>query len=75
MTIQIVNNGAPSGNDKLVVVNSASACGGAFHFGTVDLGSPNYVTANARLHELEDRVEPQRDADVHARRLGDDDGA
>jgi hypothetical protein len=29
----------------LVVVNSPSLCGGTFHFGKVDLGSPNYVAS------------------------------
>jgi hypothetical protein len=42
VTIQIQDGGA--GNDKMVVT-SASACGSTFHFGTVDLGSPNYVTS------------------------------
>jgi hypothetical protein len=45
VTLRIVNNGAPSGNDQLVVQSVGSACGGVFHFGTVDLGSPNYVVA------------------------------
>jgi hypothetical protein len=44
VTIQIQDGG--SGNDKLVVLNNPSLCGGTFHFGTIDLGSPNYVTSN-----------------------------
>ncbi len=45
VTLRIAGRRA-SGNDQLVVLNNASLCGGVFHFGTVDLGSPNYVTAN-----------------------------
>ncbi len=45
VTIQIQDGTGPGGDDQMVVT-SASACGGSFHFGTVDLGSPNYVTSN-----------------------------
>jgi hypothetical protein len=44
--VVITNNAAPSGNDMLTVATTASACGGQFHFGNVDLGSPNFVTGN-----------------------------
>jgi hypothetical protein len=42
----ITNNAAPSGNDLLTVQTAAAACGGQFHFGNIDLGSPNFVTGN-----------------------------
>jgi hypothetical protein len=45
--VVITNNGAPSGNDSATVGTTATACGGQFHFGTIDLGSPNFVTGNA----------------------------
>jgi hypothetical protein len=47
VTVSVVNNGAPGGNDLLTVSTSAAACGGAFHFGSVNLGSPNYVSSNS----------------------------
>jgi hypothetical protein len=46
VTIKIANNAGSTGNDVLQVVNNSSLCGGTFHFGTVDLGSPNYVTSD-----------------------------
>ncbi|CAN5569313.1 hypothetical protein BH20ACT23_BH20ACT23_11590 [soil metagenome] len=47
VTVTVINNGAPSGNDLLTASTSASACGGQFHFGSVDLGSPNHVQTNS----------------------------
>jgi hypothetical protein len=44
--VVITNNAAPSGNDQLTVATTATACGGQFHFGNVDLGSPNFVTGD-----------------------------
>jgi hypothetical protein len=46
VTLRIEDGTGPGGDDQLVYVNSASFCGGTAHFGKVDLGSPNYVTAN-----------------------------
>jgi hypothetical protein len=45
VTLRIVNNGAASGNDLLVVQTITGHCGGGFSFGSVDLGSASYVTA------------------------------
>jgi hypothetical protein len=47
VTITVINDGAPGGNDLLTVSTSAAACGGAFHYGSIDLGSPNYVQTNS----------------------------
>jgi hypothetical protein len=44
--VVITNNGAASGNDSATVGTTAAACGGQFHFGNIDLGSPNFVTGN-----------------------------
>ena len=46
VTVTIADNGAPSGNDQLTVSTSAAACGGAFNFGSVDLGSAAFVGGN-----------------------------
>jgi type II secretory pathway pseudopilin PulG len=43
VTITVTNNGAASGNDSLAV--GSSQC--ALNFGTIDLGSSNYVSATA----------------------------
>ncbi|MDQ3620792.1 MAG: hypothetical protein M3391_11825 [Actinomycetota bacterium] len=45
VTVTILDNAAASGNDLLNVSTSAAACGGAFNFGSVDVGSPNFVSA------------------------------
>jgi hypothetical protein len=48
ITVRIANNAAPgSGNDLLQIQPVSGACGGTIHFGTNDLGSPSYVTADA----------------------------
>jgi hypothetical protein len=47
VTVTVLNNGAPGGNDLLTVSTSAAACGGAFRFGSVNLGSPNYVQTDS----------------------------
>jgi len=47
VTVTVINNGGPGGNDLLTVSTSGAACGGDFHFGSVDLGSPNYVNSNS----------------------------
>ena len=47
VTVTVINNAAPGGNDLLTVSTSASACGGDFHFGSVNLGSPNYVQSDS----------------------------
>jgi hypothetical protein len=52
VTVTVTNNGAPSGNDLLTVSTSSAACGGQFKFGSVDLGSPNYVTTTATFRNL-----------------------
>ena len=47
-TVTITSNGAPSGNDQLGIasVGTLTCPGdGILHFGTVDLGSPAYVTS------------------------------
>lgn len=44
VAVTLTNNAAASGNDMLTVATSAAACGGQFHLGSVDLGSPNFVT-------------------------------
>lgn len=44
VTVRIEDGGA--GNDRLRVQSVSGACGGAFHFGTIDLGSAGYVAAN-----------------------------
>ena len=44
VTVTISDNAAPTGNDQLTVSTSAAACGGAFNFGSVDMGSPNFAT-------------------------------
>jgi hypothetical protein len=51
VTVTIKNHAsAPvTTNDRLTVSTSAAACAGAFRFGTVDLGSPGFVTANVTL--------------------------
>ncbi len=46
VSVTIVSDGAASGNDQLVVATSAAACGGAFAFGSVDLGSPSFVSGD-----------------------------
>ena len=46
VTVTISDNGAPSGNDQLTVATSAAACGGAFNFGSVDMGSDAFVGGN-----------------------------
>jgi hypothetical protein len=46
VTVTIADNGAPSGSDQLTVSTSAAACGGAFNFGSVDLGSAAFVGGN-----------------------------
>ena len=43
VTVTIANDAAASGNDLLTVSTSAAACGGSFNFGSVDVGSPNFV--------------------------------
>ena len=45
--VTISNNAAPSGNDQLTLPVAASVCGGTFNFGTIDLGSNAFVTANS----------------------------
>jgi hypothetical protein len=45
VTINLVNNGAGTGQDTLTISTTSAACGGAAHFGTFNLGG-NYVTAN-----------------------------
>jgi hypothetical protein len=46
VTVRIKDGG--SGNDALVVQGlTGGACGGSAHLGSIDLGSPGYVTANA----------------------------
>jgi hypothetical protein len=45
VTVAVQDNASASGNDRLVVSSVTGACGGAFHFGAVDLGSPGYVGA------------------------------
>jgi hypothetical protein len=44
VSVTIRNNAAASGNDLLVVSTTSAACGGAFRFGSVDLGSAGFVT-------------------------------
>ena len=44
VTVTLSNNAAPSGNDRLTVTTSAAACGGTFNFGSLDMGSPDFVT-------------------------------
>jgi hypothetical protein len=44
VTVRIQNDAAPSGNDLLDVTTTAAACGGQFHFGSIDLGSTSFVT-------------------------------
>lgn len=39
----IRNNAAVSGNDLLVVTTTSAACGGSFRFGSIDLGSAQFV--------------------------------
>jgi len=38
-----------SGNDRLRVTTNAQVCGGAFKFGSVNLGNAGFVTANTTL--------------------------
>jgi hypothetical protein len=47
VTVNVINNGAPGGNDLMTVSTSGAACGGAFHYGSVNLGSPNHVQTNS----------------------------
>ncbi len=48
VTVTIQNNAAPGTSNDLLSVSTASpACGGTSHFGTVDLGSQGFVTADA----------------------------
>jgi len=43
VTVTITDGGA--GNDTLTVSTNAANCGGAFHLGTINLGSAGFVTA------------------------------
>ena len=43
LTVQIVDNGASTSNDEMVYLVGSSPCS-SMHIGTIDLGSPNYVT-------------------------------
>ena len=43
VTVTIKNNATTSGNDSLEVSVTNAACAGSFHFGSVDLGSPDFV--------------------------------
>jgi hypothetical protein len=40
----IYNNASDAGNDLLVVSTTTPTCGGDFRFGSIDLGSPQFVT-------------------------------
>lgn len=42
--VEILDNAAPSGNDSIRVTTTTAACGGDFRFGSVDMGSPLFVT-------------------------------
>lgn len=44
VSVTMRNNASASGNDLLVVSTTSAACGGAFRFGSVDLGSAQFVT-------------------------------
>jgi hypothetical protein len=46
-TATIGNNTGSTGNDELTVAVPATTCPGAVHFGSVDLGSPSYVSGSA----------------------------
>ncbi len=48
VTVRIVNGSFPT-NDSLIVSSVSGACGGTFHFGSIDLGSPNYVTTDVNF--------------------------
>ena len=43
VSVVIQNNAAATGNDRLVVTVTGTPCGGNFRFGSVDLGSPDFV--------------------------------
>lgn len=45
--VRINNNASLLGNDTLTIVTAAGTCGGSFNFGTIDLGSIGFVTADA----------------------------
>jgi len=43
----VIDDNAVSGNDRLrVTTTNAQVCGGAFKFGSVNLGNAGFVTAN-----------------------------
>jgi hypothetical protein len=46
LTVQIIDNGAGTGNDEIVYQVGSSPCP-SVHFGAVDLGSPSYVTGGS----------------------------
>jgi hypothetical protein len=49
-TFTVLDDKGTTGNDVLTVSGSPPACAGGFHFGTVDLGNPAYVSgADARF--------------------------
>ena len=48
VTVRIVNGSFPT-NDSLIVSSVSGACAGTFHFGSIDLGSPNYVTTDVNF--------------------------
>ena len=46
MTWTVGNNTGSTGNDVLIAGSTAGTCASGMHIGTVDLGSPNYVTGS-----------------------------
>ena len=47
VTVNVNNNASLLGNDTITVTTSANQCGGSFRLGTVDLGSPGFLTGDA----------------------------
>jgi hypothetical protein len=47
VTVTIGNNTGSTGNDALTVAVPGTTCPGGIHFGSVDLGSPSYVSGSA----------------------------
>ncbi|MDQ4094712.1 MAG: hypothetical protein M3174_00680, partial [Actinomycetota bacterium] len=47
LTIRVNNNASLLGNDTVTIAAAPGTCGGAFNFGTVDLGGPGFVLGDA----------------------------
>jgi hypothetical protein len=46
VAVRIRNNAAASGNDLLDIYTAAGFCGSGFNMGSIDLGTPNFVTGD-----------------------------